>query len=69
MPNVIFNIPLYFTGITNCIYTELAPTFTAPASVAQSVSVGLEIQGRGFNSQPEDLELYYSQLGLGWVLK
>ena len=37
MPNIIFNIPLYFTGITTCIYTELAPKLTATTSVAQSV--------------------------------
>ena len=37
MPNIIFNIPLYFTGITTYIYTELAPKLTATASVAQSV--------------------------------
>ena len=37
MPNIIFNIPLYFTGITTCIYTELAPKLTATAApVAQS---------------------------------
>ena len=36
MPKI-FNIPLYFTGITTCIYTELAPKLTATASVAQSV--------------------------------
>ena len=28
---------IYFTGITTCIYTELAPKLTAAASVAQSV--------------------------------
>ena len=37
IPNIIFNIPLYFTGITTYIYTELAPKLTATASVAQSV--------------------------------
>ena len=41
MPNIIFNIPLYFPGITIyiyvCIYTELAPKLTATVSVAQSV--------------------------------
>ena len=37
MPNIIFNIPLYFTGITTCIYAELASKLTATASVAQSV--------------------------------
>ena len=37
MPNIIFSIPLYFTGITTYIYTELAPKLTATASVAQSV--------------------------------
>ena len=37
MPNIIFNIPLYFTGITTYIYTERAHKLTATASVAQSV--------------------------------
>ena len=39
MPNVIFNIPLYFTGITIYIYiyAELAPKLMATASVSQSV--------------------------------
>ena len=36
-PNIIFIIPLYFTGITTCIYTELAPKHTKTAFVAQSV--------------------------------
>ena len=40
MPNIIFNIPLYFIRITTLI----------------------EIQGRGFDSQPEALELQFSQL-------
>ena len=51
---------LYFTGITTYMYTELAPKLTATSSAAQSVD--LEIQDRGFNSQPEALELH-------WVLK
>ena len=37
MPNITFNIHVYFTGITTYIYTELAPKLTAAASVAQSV--------------------------------
>ena len=37
MPNIIFNIPLHFTGITSCIYTEFSLKLTATASVAQSV--------------------------------
>ena len=39
MRDYIFNIPLYFTGITTYIYiyTELAPKLTATASVAQLV--------------------------------
>ena len=57
MPNIIFNIPLYLHYITTYIYTELALKLTATASVAQSVERCLEIQGRGFNSQPEALEL------------
>ena len=72
MPNIIFNIPLYmyFTGITTYIYTELALKLTAMASVAQAVErSGLEIQGRGFNSQPEALELHFFATGLGWILK
>ena len=42
------------------IYRLTAPKLTATAPVAQSV----EIQGRGFNSQPEALELHFSQLVL-----
>ena len=39
MPNLIVNMPLYFTGITISliyiyIYTELAPKLSATASVA-----------------------------------
>ena len=37
MPNIIINIPLYFTGITTHIYAELAPKLSATASVAQLV--------------------------------
>ena len=37
MQNIIFNIPLYSTGITTYIHTELAPKLTATVSVAQSV--------------------------------
>ena len=37
MPNIIFNIHLYFTGITIYIYTELAYKLTATAYVALSV--------------------------------
>ena len=70
MPNIIFNIPLYFTGITTYIYTERTLKLTATASVAQAVErSGLEIQGRGFNSQPEALELHFFATGPGWVLK
>ena len=64
MPNIIFNIPLYFTGITTYIYTELAPKLTATAS-AQSVE--------RWSRDPESrvqfpaggllaLELHFSQL-------
>ena len=62
MPNIFLNIPLYFTGITTYIYTELAPKLTATASVAQSVERWSRDPGRGFNSQPEALELHFSQL-------
>ena len=31
MPNIVFNIPLYFTGITTCIYTELPAKLMATA--------------------------------------
>ena len=37
MPNIIFNIPLYFIRITTLIYTQLSPKLTATASVVQSV--------------------------------
>ena len=55
MPNIIFNVPLYFTSIITCFFTELAPKLTATASVAQSV----ERWSR--DSQPEALELHFSQ--------
>ena len=60
MPNIIFNIPLYFTVITTCIYTELAPKLITTASV---------IQGRGFNSQPGGLGVAFYATGPSWVLK
>ena len=69
MPNNNFNIPYHITGIThNLLYTELVAKLTATASVAQSVrSAGLAIQGRGFNSQPEGLEVaFFATAGLGW---
>ena len=37
MPNIIINIPVYFTSITTLLYTELAPKLSATASVAQLV--------------------------------
>ena len=58
MPNIIFNMPLYFTGITTYIYTELAPKLTATTSVERWY------RGRGFNSQPETLKLHFPQLSL-----
>ena len=66
MPNIIFNIPLYFTGITTYIYiyiyiyTELAPKLMATASVAQSVERWS--RDPGFNSQLEAMELHFLQL-------
>ena len=74
MPNIIINIPLYFTGITISfiyiyIYTELAPKLSATASVAQLVehwSSNPEVAG----SIPsrKALELHFSQLVPVWVL-
>ena len=72
MPNIIINIPLYFTGITISliyIYTELASKLSATASVAQLVehwSSNPEVAG----SIPcrKALELHFSQLVPVWVL-
>ena len=41
MPNIIFNIPLYFTGITTYIYTELAPKHIATYDFCSSVGRAL----------------------------
>ena len=71
MSSIIFNtvypyiilVHRHYHAPTYHIYTDLSPKLTATASVAQSVqSIGLEIQGRGFNSQPEALVLHFSQL-------
>ena len=37
MPNIIFNIPFYFTGISTYMYTEFVPKLKAMVSVSQSV--------------------------------
>ena len=56
-------IPLYFTGITTYIYTELTLKLMAMASVAQSVE-------RWSRDQLEALEFaFFATPGPGWVLK
>ena len=65
MSNIIFDIPLYFTGITTYIYiyiyiyTELAPKLTAMASVAQSAERW---------SRDPGLRVQFSAGGLGVAL-
>ena len=58
----IFNMPLYFTGIATCIYTEYARMLMETAYVAQSVDRWSRDPGSRLNSQPEALELHFSQL-------
>ena len=58
MPNIIFNIPLYFTTY---IYTYRTLS-QAPHSNGFRSYVGISlVKGRGFNSQPDALELHVSQ--------
>ena len=68
MPNIIFNIPLYFTGITTYIhvyiyiYAELASKLTVRASGAQSVEHWSRDPAGG-------LGVAFFATGPGWVLK
>ena len=58
MPNIIFNIPLYFTGITTCIYTELAPKLTEMASVAQSIESRVRLKPMKAELNLSDTRIY-----------
>ena len=69
MPNIIFNIPLYFTGITTCIYTELAPKLTATASVVQSAERWSRDLGSRVRYPAGGIGVAFFATGLGWVLK
>ena len=69
MPNIIFNIPLYFTSITTYIYTELAPKLTATASVAQSVERWSRDPGSRVRFPAGGLAVAFFATGPGWVLK
>ena len=67
MPNIIFNIPLYFTGITT--YTELSPKLTATASVAQSVERWSRDPGSRVQFPAGGLGVACFPTGPSWVLK
>ena len=69
MPNIIFNILLYFTDITTCIYTELAPKLTATASVAQSVEHWSRDPESRVRFPVGSLGVAFFATGPGWVLK
>ena len=69
MPNIIFNIPLYFTGITTFIYTELAPKLTATASVAQSVERWSRDSGSRVRFPAGGFGVAFFATGSCWVLK
>ena len=69
MPNIIFNIPLYFTGITIYIYTELTPKLTATASVTQSVERWSRDPGSRVQFPAGGLGVAFFANGPGWILK
>ena len=69
MPNIIFNIPLYFTGITIYIYTELVHKLTATASVAQLVERWSEDLEARIRFPGGDLGVAFFATGPGWVLE
>ena len=60
MPNIIFNIPLYYRHCHLYIYTELAPNLTATTSVVELVERWSRYPGSLFDSQPEGLDLHFS---------
>ena len=68
-PNIIFNIPLYFTGIITSIYTEFAPKLTPTASVAQSVERWSRDPGSRVQFIAGGLGVAFFVTGPGWVLK
>ena len=69
MPNIIFKIPLYFTGITTYTYTELAPKLTATASVAQSVERRSRDPGSRVQFLAGGLGVAFFATGAGWILR
>ena len=64
MPNIIFNIPLYFTAST-----ELAPKLTATTSVAQSVERWSRDPRSRVRYPAGGLGVEFFATGPGWVLK
>ena len=69
IPNIIFNILLYFTSITTYIYTELSPKLTAAASVAQSIECWSRDWGSRVQFPAGDLGVSFFATGPSWVLK
>ena len=69
MPNIIFNIPLYFTGITTYVYTELAPKLTATAFVAQLVELWSRDPRSRIQFPAGGLAIAFFATGPGWILK
>ena len=68
MPNIIFNIPLLFNGITTNIYTELAPKLMVTASVAQSVESWSRDPGSRVQFPAGGFGVALFATGPGWVL-
>ena len=71
MPNIIFNISLYFTGITMHlhIYTELAHKLMATASVAQLVERWSRDPGSRVQFPAGGLGFAFFTTGPGYVYK
>ena len=69
MPNIIFNVHLYFTGITTYVCTELAPKLTATASVAQSVERWSRDPVSRVQFPAGGLGVSFFVTGSGWVLE
>ena len=69
MPSIIFNIPLYFTGITTYINTELEPELTATASIAQSGERLCSDLWSRVIFAAGGLGVAFFATGPGWILK
>ena len=68
MPNIIFNILLYFTGITIYKYTQLSHKLTATASVALSVKRWATVPGSRVQFPVGGLGVAFFATSPGWVL-